>query len=219
MVCEYEGREGHPGSVKKGVSPIVVIYTDGATIGRNPSQVGGAWAWCGCDVFGKRVVENSGIVLRTRKYPELSHYVSNNHMEFYAVGNALSYLPDGWSGKVITDSMVNISRFRNAGQRKLPKNTPYHWVHWFWKHLSRLGKVEAIWVKGHSIHKHNNWCDAECLRVIEAWQKERGKSRTLCSPVEEVMSLDMQFQQILPLEERGGASYGRRECEWEYTYG
>jgi ribonuclease HI len=144
---------------------VVAVYTDGGTIGWNGvggSKQGGTWAWCGVDREGKRVVEKSGVLRPDSRYSELAVGVTNNHAEFFAIGNALRSLPDGWSGTLYTDSMTMVYRFQSARKRKVMKNTPELWQKAFWHHLRRLGKITVVHVQGHADVEHNCWCDEQC---------------------------------------------------------
>lgn len=39
---------------------IIAVYADGGVILKNPSAIGGTWAFCGVDAEGNRVIEGSG---------------------------------------------------------------------------------------------------------------------------------------------------------------
>ena len=163
---------------------VVAVYTDGGNIGKNPSEIGGTWAWVGIDRDGNRVIERSGVLLVDPKVVEISRWVSNNHAEFWAVCKALAALPDGWSGTLFTDSSVIQTRFRNAwmhtkkgkkfGGRVYAENTPRLWMQWFWKHLARLGEMQVVLVPGHEGVEHNERCDTLCNRERLAWEMVNG---------------------------------------------
>lgn len=151
---------------------IVAIYTDGGVIGKNPSKLGGTWAWCGIDEQDQHVWSDSG-VLKTQPNLKL---VTNNHMEQIAIVKALEAMPDGWSGKLHSDSMIALRRvFRRARTRNLPPCIKRRAE----EAVARLGKIEAVLLNGHPtkaqlacgighgglpVSKWNCWCDAECNR-------------------------------------------------------
>lgn len=179
---------------------VVAVYTDGGLCDANQKDIGsvegGVWAWCGVDAKGERIVEKYGYVTPDSRYEETAQGITNNQAEFYAVCKALRDLPDGWSGKLFTDSMTVVYRFRSAGRKKqkLMKHTPLIWQDWFWRRLKQLGKIEVVCLKGHPtevelaqgwgwnsqgmdrvpVSVHNEWCDEACRKlVLRYWLTER----------------------------------------------
>ncbi len=86
------------------------LYTDGGCIQRNPSSIGGTWAWVLVEdgrVFaedGQIVASASGVI------PANGTPVSNNVAELVAAVRGLEALPRGWSGRFCCDSQVTIGR-------------------------------------------------------------------------------------------------------------
>ena len=155
------------------------VYADGGTIGRNPSPVGGAWAFCWVlteDVWGR---VQSGTIA-----PEDfgKNVVTNNDAEMLAAVLALESVPDGWAGALVLDSTVTRSRLR-GGRKSHPPAI-------FLERLARIrSRLGAFWVEivaGHPTQKdlergatwlgvpvsrHNVFCDSLCeeeaLEVLE----------------------------------------------------
>lgn len=149
---------------------IVAIYADGGVIKKNPSTIGGTWAWCGVNAAGERVIEKSGVVEATEK-----RAVSNNHTEQIAITKALEAMPDGWSGIVYSDSQIALGRvFKGWRENNLPKNISVRSK----KAVLRLGHIETVLLQGHPTKEdlkngigkkrgfpvsiHNVWCDKAC---------------------------------------------------------
>lgn len=89
----------------------VRVYTDGGVIKRNPSVIGGTWAYVQTDERDQDVFEASGFVTPEQiGKPD----VSNNVTELLAVLEAMEALPKGWAGEILTDSMVTLRRVRRT---------------------------------------------------------------------------------------------------------
>ena len=92
--CTHEEQEEHQ-------REKVNICISSVMIGRNPSKLGAAWAWCRVDEQGERVAQENGLVMPKNLGIAT---VTKNVADLHAVASALRSLPDGWSGKVLTDS-------------------------------------------------------------------------------------------------------------------
>jgi ribonuclease HI len=147
---------------------IVALYTDGGVIGRNPSTIGGTWAFCAVDESDNRVMQRSGVVFATAV-----RFITNNHTEQIAIVKALEAMPAGWSGKLYTDSWVALVRvFKNGKTRNLPRNI----IDRTTAARQRLGEIEPVLLAGHPtkaelaggvkgklpVSQHNVWCDQQC---------------------------------------------------------
>lgn len=154
---------------------VVALYCDGGVIGRNPSTVGGTYAWCGVDAHGNRVLTHGGIVEVVDDRP-----VTNNWTEQIAIVRALESMPDGWSGTVYSDSQIALGRvFLGWKTSNLPSNIKQRGI----DALKRLGTVKHVLLQGHPtkadliagigkkrnlpVSEHNVWCDKECGRQAE----------------------------------------------------
>jgi ribonuclease HI len=160
---------------------IIALYCDGGMIGRNPSQIGGTWAWCAINQNGERIIERGGIVPAPQ-----GQLITNNHMEQIAITLALEAMPDGWSGTVYSDSMVALGRmFKGWKQKNLPANIAKRSS----EAVARLGAIETVLLQGHPtkadlelgigakrnlpVSIHNMWCDKQCGKEARKYLKER----------------------------------------------
>lgn len=159
------------------LSRVVALYADGGVVGKNPSTIGGTWAWCGVDAEGNRVVGRGGFV------PATVRPVTNNHTEQIAITLALEAMPDGWSGTVYSDSMIALGRvFKGWREKNLPRNVSERSA----AAVARMGRVETVLLQGHPtkadlaagvgkkrgypVSIHNVWCDKECGRQADAYR-------------------------------------------------
>ena len=148
---------------------IVALYADGGVIKKNPSSIGGTYAWCAVDASGNRVIEKSGVV------PVIERPITNNHMEQIALCLALEAMPAGWSGTVYSDSQVALGRVLKGWRTKnLPSNVAQRSA----AAVARLGAIKTVLLQGHPtkadltsgigakrnlpVSEHNVWCDKAC---------------------------------------------------------
>jgi len=87
------------------------LFTDGGCLSRNPSTIGGTWAWCALDQSGKMIKCQSGIVLPGTYGLKK---ISNNFTELYAAFQALSVAPPEWNGTLYTDSKITLLRLTDG---------------------------------------------------------------------------------------------------------
>lgn len=118
------------------------LYTDGGVCGINPSPLGGAWAWR-LVVDGVVRVSTSALVRPGREVPGP---VTNNQTEYLAVLDALESMPDGWSGRVCSDSRVTLGR---VFQRWTTKGLPEAWIARMAVARARLGPLTFRRLDGH----------------------------------------------------------------------
>ncbi len=95
---------------------IASLYCDGGVIERNPSPFGGTWAWCMVGEDGSRIGHGSGICVREDNAPA----ITNNLTELIAAVVGMELLPEGWAGRIYTDSIVTLYRIerREPGRPK-----------------------------------------------------------------------------------------------------
>lgn len=165
------------------MSEIVALYADGGVISKNPSTLGGTWAWCAVDVEGNRVIERYGSIPARNGRP-----ITNNHTEQIAITLALEAMPDRWTGVLYSDSNVAIGRvFDNWGTKNLPANISDRSR----AVRARLGKVTAVLLQGHPtkadlavgigakrnlpVSIHNVWCDKACTLAAEEFKAKRAE--------------------------------------------
>lgn len=168
-------------TVESPASPIpAALYCDGGVIQKNPSTIGGTWAWCAVDATGNRVMQQGGVCPAPAGRP-----ITNNHTEQIAITLALEAMPEGWSGTVYSDSMVALGRvFQGWRTKNLPENISRRSA----AAVARLGKIETVLLQGHPtkadlergigakrglpVSIYNVWCDAECNRQAAAYLKQ-----------------------------------------------
>lgn len=163
------------------VTGVKAVYTDGGLVLKNPSPVGGSWAYRLVDSIdrlgGNVVKEFSG----GRIQPE----ITNNTTEFIAAVLAFRQLPEGWSGLWLPDSEVTVTRLLYGGKGK---GLSEDQIKWGRETMERMGKIEVQLLGGHPTRKalasgfradgkpvsiHNVWCDKACgevnKKLLAAW--------------------------------------------------
>jgi ribonuclease HI len=163
------------------MTKVVEVYADGGVIGASRSLIGGTWAFCLVDEDGVRVVERMGVIRPgSHGFPD----VTNNQTELFGLLRGLETVleqeGDGWSGRVLTDSLVTIRRVRGFWTNGMPMTVPKEWVIRLGAVLERLGPLEYVNLKGHPnkeqlkagvtekgrpVSVHNKWCDEACTKA------------------------------------------------------
>ena len=156
---------------------VITLFADGGIIGRNPSPIGGTWAWVAVDAAGDVVAQASGIIPAPP-----GGTVSNNLAEFVAVVQALEQMPDGWAGTLASDSAVTLGRL--CQEWKLT-GLPWTWIRRGMLVLQRLGPITPLLLQGHPtradlargigakrgypVSIHNVTCDRLCQEAGRAY--------------------------------------------------
>jgi ribonuclease HI len=160
---------------------MLSLYADGGVIKKNPSRIGGTWAWCLVNEANERVKEASGHVTPAQlSQHELTNFevVTNNVTELLAVILGMEALEAGWGGIIYTDSMVTLRRI-NKKAVKPPgmAGVPTFLVRRLAASQCRLGDYTTILLGGHPTRKeladgkrrdglpcspHNCYCDRLC---------------------------------------------------------
>jgi hypothetical protein len=156
------------------------LYCDGGVIGRNPSPVGGTWAWR--RTRGPLCLqESSGLLLPADLGVET---ISNNNSELLALLTGLECLPDGWTGRCNSDSQIALGWvFQAYSQEKIPETLRARLNNL--RHGGRLSGIQWRLLQGHPtetdllagvgakrglpVSRHNVWCDAACKGAAEAF--------------------------------------------------
>jgi ribonuclease HI len=165
------------------------VYADGGVILKNPSPIGGTWAYCHI-ADGVKYRHDSGLVRPAHiQYPFHDGVtvvagmdsISNNLTEFYALLMAIEDLPYGWCGRVFTDSGVTLQRFEDPANVKM-KGIPDDWVRRLHNVRRHLGRLEFVLLGGHPnrkelesgirkdgkpVSKWNVWCDETCGQLAD----------------------------------------------------
>jgi ribonuclease HI len=122
------------------------LYTDGGVIGRNPSKLGGTWAWCLIDECGRMLKRDSGVV---DGYREKLKVVTNNYTELFAAVTGLWAVGKDFCGTVVTDSQITMGRLtRGTGFAGIPQ-----WLRLRTLELGRNRKWRVELVAGHPTQK------------------------------------------------------------------
>jgi ribonuclease HI len=125
----------------------VILYCDGSSLG-NP----GAGGYAGIlEYKGKRKIFCSG-----------AKGVTNNQMELKAVIEGLKLLKEPCSVTVVTDSSYVANAINSWLENWIKKDFKGVKNINLWREyieVSKIHKVKAKWVRGHSGHKENELCD------------------------------------------------------------
>ncbi len=174
-----KGAPTHP------LADAVAVYTDGGLLTKNPSDVGGVWAWVAVSATDRNLGFKSGVVL----CPHPTKKLSNNHMEQIAIVRAIEALPDGWDGVIYTDSDVARIRVESdyeqvvLGSKRFPaaeKNLYTSISERSKRAVAKLGRqVRFVLLQGHPtkadlecgwgakrnlpVSKWNVWADRRCV--------------------------------------------------------
>ena len=154
------------------------IYTDGATIGRNPSVIGGAYAI-------RVVLPNDTPALELASYVSPSEFnaceVTSNSIELYALMIGISLMNNYEIDVIYTDSQVSISRIKaekiSEGLKELPLRAMLQDL----REKHDTSKINLVRVASHPtkmelqighrngtpVSKHNVWCDKICRRISD----------------------------------------------------
>jgi len=160
---------------------MIDLYVDGGVCGKNPSPVGGTWAWCQVE-NGEMIRQGSGIIT-----PEDIGLpvVSNNFTEIYAAIRGLQSMPEDWAGTIFTDSLITLRRITKGGKfNGIPE-----WLRASVGALKQDRKWQAVLVKGHPsredlergctmdgkpVSAWNVFCDKECNRLAMGFKRDNG---------------------------------------------
>lgn len=151
------------------------LYADGGVILKNPSTIGGTWAWC--------LVENDEIIYSDSGFilpDELgTDNVTNNQTELLAVLNAMINLHDEEIVEIRSDSKITLGRlFKNYAFNNIPdwmitrldaeksRLTNFRQFKYILLdgHPTQAHIAKGIGKRGHMTSKWNVWCDKECGR-------------------------------------------------------
>jgi hypothetical protein len=105
--------EGVKGEGSSPAGRVLEVYADGGCLGKNPSPLGGTWAWVHVGRGGAVLARGSGVIRAGVGFYGAT--VSNNVSEFVALLLAIESLPGGWSGPAFTDSNGTLLRFQRPG--------------------------------------------------------------------------------------------------------
>lgn len=164
------------------VAGCVDLYADGGLTGKNPS-LGGTWAVRAVNDRGAMVAGAAGRFTAA----ELGlTKVSCNVAEVLALVVALEMMPDGWAGRVWSDSVVALI---TNHRRKYPvKWLPGELLDRILRNRERVGAPFWYQLAGHPtradlargvtednerVSEHNVWCDQQCTLMRTATTEVR----------------------------------------------
>lgn len=177
---------------------VTAVYADGGVLNRNPSEVGGTWAFCLVNAIGGRVFGQAGHVAAEEVAP--LPWVSNNLTEVVALLLALENLPDGWAGAAFSDSKNAIRAHMAAAD--LDPRKPGYLPDELWGRMvaarQRLGAIRWTLLGGHP--RNTSWRPATGPGTTSR------SARTTCGPIRPAK---LQARPIWPPWPRSRATTGR----------
>lgn len=157
------------------------LYADGGVIGKNGHPKAGTWAY--------RVVEN-GLVAKewsgVLEYNTETPHISNNVTELLAVIEGLKALEPEWCGTVYSDSKITLGRVfcgwatmnipewlleEMNKQKKRLLNFSVLTYGLLSGHPTKFHLEKGKGRNGHMVSVHNQWCDEECNRQKERFER------------------------------------------------
>lgn len=154
------------------------LFADGGVIGRNPSGIGGTYAFS--ILKNGRVIQTGGSVI----VPISETKISNNVSEFVAVLEGLEHLYADWSGIVYSDSKVTLGRFfcdwsltnipsDLQARMKSAKSRLANFAEFKYclleGHPTKSDLARGFGKKGYPVHEQNVWCDKKCKSLAKAF--------------------------------------------------
>jgi ribonuclease HI len=160
------------------------LFCDGGVVNKNPSNLGGTWAYCYVE-GGARVVEAHDYLLPWQMGTEL---ITNNQMELIAMVFALEAMPLDWVGKIYCDSQNTLGRcFEHWRMQNIPAWLMLRMDAAVKRMEDRLtaGTITYELIAGHPtkadlargykdkgmvayrVFPHNVWCDRMCRVAAE----------------------------------------------------
>lgn len=166
---------------------MLKLYTDGGVISKNPSPIGGTWAWCLVrdDCLVRR---DSGVVIHTATISFPEGLVTNNQTELFAVVQGLSQLCIEDVVEVCSDSAVTLGRiFKNFAFSNIPfwmksaleieKERLVHFSKFTYTqldgHPTKAHLLAGIGKRGNPVSKWNVLCDKLCNEAAQRFLQER----------------------------------------------
>lgn len=150
------------------------LFADGGVILKNPSPVGGTWAY-------RHVADNDDVINEFAAVITLAEAkvkaVTNNQTEMLAVINGLAILPDNWIGTVCSDSKITLGRLfwgwrwseiplwlieEHDRQRARLVHFEKFQVLLVDGHPTKAQLAAGIGKRGNPVSEHNVWCDHAC---------------------------------------------------------
>lgn len=160
------------------------LYVDGGMIKRNPSTIGGTWAYIIVALADGSIYKQDSGVVTPSDFGVPA--VSNNQTEMYAMLQGLKALPVTSLVNVYSDSMITLGRI-NSGWKwtnippfmheiyKAERKRLIAWPNYFFQlldgHPTQAQLDYGIGKRGHPVSIHNVWCDEACRAQAEGFMK------------------------------------------------
>ena len=157
---------------------MIELYCDGGVCGPNPSSIGGTWAWV---LVGEDQIIDEGSGFISPEDMEVDR-VTNNLTELYAALRGVESLPEGFRGRVYTDSIITLYRFTDGNAfngvpdwlrtRVLSARTSRKWHYdcvLVGGHPTRKELALGCRKDGKLVSKWNVYCDKKCGELAKKW--------------------------------------------------
>lgn len=166
---------------------VAKIYCDGGVISKNPSSLGGTYAYRLLGLDDQVIFERATVITPDGMFTPV---VTNNQTEMLALLFALDRVDDGFYGSIYSDSQVTLGRvFMGWKWTNMP-----HWVHLIYRyqrermknwegiryvlldgHPTKAQLVTGFGKRGHPVSEHNVWCDHACGDVARSFLEANSK--------------------------------------------
>jgi ribonuclease HI len=163
----------------KAETRVIELYTDGGVIEKNPSPIGGTWAWIIVE-NGVQICSESGAISAAEM--RMEDLVTNNQTELLALLYGLDHLPADFAGTVLSDSNNSLGRlFSGWKWNNIPP-----WMHARYQlarkrlanwdqiahvlldgHPTKAQLAAGIGKRGHPVSIYNVQCDKLCGEAAE----------------------------------------------------
>ena len=162
---------------------MLTLYTDGGVIRKNPSPIGGTYAWILLD--GGSVMDKGFGTISPDRMGTL--FVTNNQTELYAVLKGLDAVYKDEVIKICSDSQITLGRlFEGYAFNNIPKWMKDDLV----KEQNRLSRFfdfsyelldghptkaqikSGTGKRGHPTSEWNVWCDKKCNEAARIYLEE-----------------------------------------------
>lgn len=163
-----------------GISKVNFLYTDGGVIQKNPSPIGGTWAYCVVSPDGDLLYEDYDVVPAKK----LGGMATNNQMELLAIIRGLQTITRDSIVHMCSDSQVSLQRvFLGASMSNIPdwmvdaleieksrlalfKKFKYTLLA---GHPTKAQLVDGFGKNHHPVSKWNVWVDGLCHKAADEY--------------------------------------------------
>jgi ribonuclease HI len=176
------------------LTKVKAIYTDGGLVQKNPSPIGGSWAFRFVDSEDRL----GGNVVHQFSGGRIQPGITNNTVEFIAAVLAFRALPEGWSGVWSPDSEVTVTRLLYGGQGRGLSQAQ---IDWGKRAMERIDvkNIKVVMLGGHPtnfdltqgfrkkdnklVSIHNVWADKACGivngKLLNVWNSTMNEAEKL----------------------------------------